>query len=210
MGRRKKTDTEPTEPKRTIEDLDDEQQQALLLQHKEAYERGLKAKKAADAALKNLCKIAKAELGKDGVRMIKIAIRLDSEEGEAEVDAEVANTLKVARWMGASVGTQFELTLPSTNHFFDEGKRAGMKGETAKPPSQLAPGSDHYNDWLAGHAAGQAALAKGFKAPPEGVSRKEWKEGMAAELEEETTHIRKTSAKIAEERAGAAVDALAH
>lgn len=164
MARRKKTDT-PSEPKRTIEELDDDQQQVLFEQHRTAYASSLDAKKKADAAFKNACKLAKSELGKDGVRMIKIAIEIEEDGGEEKINEQITNTLKVARWLGASVGTQFSLGLEETNHFFDDGKRAGMKGETAKPPSQLTPGSEHYNSWLEGHAAGQAVLAKGFKAP---------------------------------------------
>lgn len=214
MGRRKK-DTTPTEPKRTIEDLDDDQRQVLFFQHKRTYESALAAKKTATANFLNATKLARADLGKGAIKDIKTAIQLEEDGGEEVLRAEIENQLRVARWMGAPLGSQADLfgdadRTPLADRAFAEGKRDGLAGKACK--TDHAPSTEAYRFYMSGYQEGQtAAIAKGggFKAPPEGVSRKEWKEGMAAELADETTHIRKTSAKIAEERASGAVDSLA-
>lgn len=169
MGRKKKDQQPkaPTEPTRTIEDLNEDDQRVLLEQHTERYELGLKAKKKADADFKNVCKKAKAEIGKRAVEMIKLAILLQSDEGKADFGEEMTERAKIARWMGVTVGTQFEFSLAEINHY-EEGKRSGLKGESRKPPVNLAPGGDQYNDWIRGWDEGQAVITKGFKKPDEG------------------------------------------
>lgn len=157
MGRKKKAEA-------TIEKLNDDQLYELTCHHKEKYEVALAAKKKAAADFLNVTRLAKSD--HVSIDDIKDMIALESDDGEEKLRGQVERRLRSMRWAGLTVGTQPGLfDAASTNHFFDEGKRAGLKGETAKPPSQLAPGSDHYSDWLLGHAAGQATIAKGFKAP---------------------------------------------
>lgn len=168
MARPKKT-AAPAEKKPTTEQLDDEALQALAFQHKKKYEHLLAAKKKADADFKNGCKLAKAELGDDAIDIIKDLIALDSEEGEARIKATVERQLRVARWAGAELGTQFEMfegedRTPAVDRAYAAGKRAGMAGEPAKPPH--APSTPQYAKWMEGHGDGQEALARAtFKAP---------------------------------------------
>lgn len=155
-------------------DLDEEQQQVLFFQHKSAFETMLSRKKKADADFKNACKLAKSELGEHAVDQIKVAIALEqNEDGELALKNEIESKLRVARWVGASVGTQFEMfngpdRTPAADRAYDEGRRAGMKGDAARPPH--SPETEQYRRWMEGHADGNAALArKGFKptAPEE-------------------------------------------
>lgn len=181
MGRKK---TEKTgEPKRTIGDLDDDQLYALTCQHRKKYEAALAAKKKADADFKNCCKLAKSECGTDAIDDIKDLIALDSDNGEEKMKGQVERMLRAMRWSGLQVGTQPGLfdeddRTPAADKAFDEGKRAGLAGQTAKPP--YAPELEQYRRWMDGHGEGQSTLAKGFKAPDDDDVRPRFKKGSEA------------------------------
>jgi len=196
-GRRKADKTDAGPAPAGHNEFTDEELQALFFQHKSLFETRLAAKKKADADFKNACKLIKSEGGKTQVADIKTAIRLDTDEGEADVKSELENTLRVARWMGASIGSQFEMfdedRTPAVDRAFDEGKRAGMKGEPRKPPHD--PSTPQYATWMEGYGVGNEALAtKGFKAPatapeaegepPKGMSKKDWHEQLRRQHEE--------------------------
>lgn len=142
--------------------LTDEQRQALHLnQHVPAYVKALEKKKTADAEFKNACKLIKAEGG--SVKAVKLTIELRTPEGEAAFRARIAEETEVAAWNG--VGVQVDMFAdqmqPSEDKAYDAGKRAGMAGETAKPPHD--PSTVQAKRWLQGHADGQAVVSKGFK-----------------------------------------------
>lgn len=174
MGRKRKTETVSEEPKRTIADLDDDARQVLFFQHKKAYEHALAAKKRTAAEFLNVTKLAKAELGKMAVADIKTAILLDTDEGEATVKAEIESALRVARWMGAPLGSQADLfggpdRTPLADRAFAEGKRDGMAANACK--TDHAPSTEGYRRYMAGYQEGQAAAIQkggGFKKPGEG------------------------------------------
>ena len=146
-------------PQVAKEPLTDEQQQALFFRHKRDYEKALEAKKAADAALKNVAKLIKAE----GTHLfeIKVAIKLEDPEGSADLRERIERELKVARWVGAPVGTQFSLLdevdrEPIDDRVREEGKRAGLRGEKCEPPRTL-PGN-LISVWTAAWSEGQEIM----------------------------------------------------
>jgi len=146
--------------------LTDEQRQALHLnQHVPAYAKALEVKKKADADLKNVAKLIKAEGG--SVSAVKLTLALRTPEGEAAFRAKLAEEHEVAIWNG--VGVQIDLFAderqPSEDKAYEAGKRAGMSGETAKPPHD--PSTPQARRWLEGHADGQAVVSAGFKVLPE-------------------------------------------
>jgi hypothetical protein len=158
MGRKPKST--PKEG-HNIEGLSDAQRQALhLSQHVPAYEKALAAYKAAGSELKRVGKEIKAEGG--SVAKCKRTIALRTPEGEAAFKAEMAELAEIAAWSG--VGVQLDLLVndrePADDRAFGEGKRAGMSGETARPPYD--PSTSQHKRWLDGHADGQAVLSKGF------------------------------------------------
>lgn len=173
MGRKKKQkDIEEAivehqaEEKRVNSELTDDEQRALLIQHKGHYTTALAAKKAADAAFKNVCKKAKAECGKDAVANIKDAIALEEPGGREAIEQEIARKHRIARWMGLPVGTQpimfeSEDRRPAVDIAYDNGKAAGMAGATAQPPHD--PSVPQYQRWLEGWHDGQEILASAFK-----------------------------------------------
>lgn len=159
MARPKK---EESKEGHNIEGLSDAQRQALhLSQHVPAYEKALAAKKKADADLKNVCKLIKTEGG--SVKAVKLTLELRTPEGEEAFRARIAEQVEIAVWNG--VGVQIDMFVderePAEDKAFAAGKRAGMAGETAKPPHD--PSVPQYARWMEGHAEGQAIVAKGFK-----------------------------------------------
>jgi hypothetical protein len=181
MPRKSKSNTTAAAPKRTIDDLDDDQLYALTCQHKTQYEAALAAKKKSDADFKNCCKLAKSECGAGAIDDIKNLIALHTDEGEEKLKGEVERMLRTMRWSGVAVGTQPGLfddmdRTPATEKAFADGKRAGLAGETARPPH--APETEQYREWMAGHGEGQSTIAKGFKAPAndEGDQRPRFKQ----------------------------------
>lgn len=149
-------------------DLTDEQRQGLTYQWKSSYEQKLAVKKAADADFKNVCKQIRADLGEKGVEDIKDIIQAQTPEGEARLKAEIERKMRIARWEGATHGTQFsfleEDRTPSDDRAFAEGKRASLKGDPRKPPYD--PSVPQYQAWLNGYAEGQVVIMKGFKPMP--------------------------------------------
>jgi predicted Holliday junction resolvase-like endonuclease len=147
--------------------LTDDQLQALLFQHVKSYEKTLAAKKEADAKFKNACKTARAELGKDGVDQIKQVILLQQPEGEAALRAMIERQLRVARYVGSPIGTQFGLLdgidESAEDRAYDAGKRIGLAGEPCKSPYMES--TEEGQAWMEGFHEGQAVLAQGFKQP---------------------------------------------
>lgn len=177
MGRRKKQPTiedaiaekdaaEQAAAAKKNSELTDDEQRALLLQHKRHYEDALAAKKSADAALKNICKKAKAECGKNAVADIKDAIALDEPGGRDAIEQEIARKHRIARWMGLPVGAQPQMfesedRRPATDVAYDAGKGAGMGGQDMRPPYD--PSVPQHQRWLEGWHDGQEILASAFK-----------------------------------------------
>lgn len=145
--------------------LTDDQRAALTFDHKKKYEAALAAKRLADAALKQVCKVAKGDLGADAVADIKLMVELATDEGEAKLKADMERRLKVARWMGMPFGSQSDMfgedRTPAVDRAFALGKKAGLAGETMQPPH--APETEQHRRWVEGFHEGQAVIAKGIK-----------------------------------------------
>ena len=146
-------------------ELTDEQRQKLHLQHKGKYEKTLKAKKAADTDFRNACKLAKSELGDFAVLQIKLAIAMDSPEGEDKIKARFEAEAQVLRWNGLPIGHQDELfgedRTPSVEKAFNAGKAAGMAGAPCTPPYDAS--TPQGQAWIKGYHAGQAVNLGGIK-----------------------------------------------
>ena len=145
-------------------DLTDEQRQVLFFQpggHLEKYKAALASKKAADAHLRNICKIAKSELGPTVIDDIKLAIEAETPEGEAAIKTRMESQVRLLRWLGLPIGEQGSLfpdvdLRPAVERARADGKRSGFKGERCSPPHD--PSIPQYNAWMDGWQEGQSAL----------------------------------------------------
>lgn len=136
--------------------LTEDQRAALFFNHLKKYEESLAAKKKADADFRNVTKMIKAE-GTE-LKDIKTALTLQTEEGEKTIKSEIEDQIRVAKWLGYSVGYQIDLfpdRRPSGEKAFDDGKVAGLAGLAMKPPFDPGPLHDRF---VAGWRAGQDAL----------------------------------------------------
>lgn len=114
----------------------DPEMRALFLQDKDRYAKASERQKKATADVRNIAKQIKA----DGftLRQVKLAIQLDTPEGEADFKSLIANDLLAAQYVGAAIGSQLQLFLepdrtPAVDSAADEGMRDAMNNKAAKP-----------------------------------------------------------------------------
>lgn len=154
--------------------LSDDQILALTLQHKRHYENALKAKKAADASFKDVCKKAKAELGDTAILDIKDMIEAESDGYEAKLQAELERKARLARWLNLDVGSQGNLfdnagTAPSQRERgYAEGKRQALEGKECK--TDFSPGTEGYDGYMEGWHAGAAIKTNMDREQEEGAA----------------------------------------
>jgi hypothetical protein len=168
-GRPRKARGDGAAPAQTIENISDDQLQALFFQSKRDYEKFLATKKKSDADFKNCCKRIKAELGKRGVAEIKLAVTLGDENGEAEAKADIESTIRVMRWMGVPIGTQADLFPDNdpttiTERAFADGKRHALAGDRRSNPHHHT--TEAARSYEAGYDKGQEGMIKGGIKPP--------------------------------------------
>lgn len=162
--------TEPKAPKagKTAKRTDvagsntlDPEQRALFLNDKEKYAKAIEKQKKATADVRNAAKTIKA----DGftLRQVKLAIQLDTPEGEAEFKSLIANDLLAAQYAGAPIGSQLALFLepdrtPGVDMAADEGQRDAMAHKVAKPGYD--PSTPQHKSYLDAYHAEQARQIK--------------------------------------------------
>lgn len=142
-------------------ELSEDQKIARFFAYKKRWE-------AAKLTLKNLEEEIKTKIGKQGVRDIRTAVKLDTPEGEEALKEKIEAEMRVARWMGLPVGAQEEMfpidRTPAVDVAYATGKRHGLAGDPCKP--DYAPDLPQYQSYMSGFHDGQAVLAKGFKPLP--------------------------------------------
>ena len=146
--------------------LTEDEQRALFLRDKDAFEIADGKLATATAELRNIRKRIKA----DGftVVQIKAAIALETPEGEERIRGEIQERLQAAMWVGVPWGAQLDLfeqpdRTPSVDRAYDEGKMASMSNQRAQP--DYAPETEAYRSYMAGYHDHQRELAGGLKAP---------------------------------------------
>lgn len=206
MGRRKgegKNGGASAAPKQTAEKLSEDQIYSLTEQHRKRYETLLAGKKTADTALRNFCKIIKADLGSEGLQDIKDLIVMSTPEGEASVKAKMERQARIMRWMNIPIGTQGALfgepdRTPLKERAFNDGKRQGLAGETQSNPHHQS--TEAYHAHNEGYEAGQDQLRKGFgrldNTPKGSVPRDEWQKNIAEQNQQTEDEIKQTAAEL--------------
>ena len=146
----------------------DPEKRALFLADKDKYAKAIERQKKTTADVRNAAKTIKA----DGftLRQVKLAIQLESPEGEAEFRSLIANDLLAAQYAGAQIGSQLQLFLedkdrtPAVEAAYDEGVRDCIAGKKAKP--DYSPESPQAQQYLTGYHDETARMVKGGITAP--------------------------------------------
>jgi hypothetical protein len=138
--------------------LTDEEKRALTLHHKRKYEAADALVEKAKADRTAIADLAKSDLGKGALADIKDMIIADSPK---KMKAVLERAQKLARWAGLKVGSQPELFEAAQVDHHENGKTAGMSGDTCEPPKNLA--QDAAQLWISGWHEGQTVLMAAFK-----------------------------------------------
>lgn len=143
-------------------ELTDEQKQTLALQHKHKLKALIEEKDSIVGKIRSAKKVIKADLGKDGVGLVEDMIKLETEEGEADMHARMERAMRAARYMATSLGTQFQLfedRQPAAERAAAEGRRDGMAGKTLNPgEAGYQSGTPQYDAYANAWHGGQKAL----------------------------------------------------
>lgn len=146
-------------------DMAEKDRKVLFFMNRNAYVKALEAKKAADAALKQVGKTIKADLGEYGMAQIKAYELLQTPEGQEKLKAEISAKEQAMRFAGMPVGTQLDLldnrTPDRLAKAFHDGEEAGLRGDTLSNPFNEA--SEEGQEFARGWHEGQAALGAGIK-----------------------------------------------
>lgn len=143
---------------------DEQNKRVLFFIGRSNYLKTLKAKKEADAAFKNACKVIKADLGEYGVTQIKDYEKAQTPEGQAELKAKQEAQLQAMRFAGMPINTQLDLCTdrtPTDDRAYQRGEEAGLRGDTLANPYNEA--SAEGQEFARGWHDGQGALFAGIK-----------------------------------------------
>lgn len=146
-------------PGNNSSNLNPDEVRALFLSNRTEFVAALAKQKAAKKLVDDVVTQAKA----DGFtkKELELSVQLADLKGERKVEADVATTLRVARWIGHKMGAQADLfeqpdRTPSVDRAFDAGKQASMEGAARKPPH--SPETPQYASWMAGFDEDQGRL----------------------------------------------------
>lgn len=155
--------------KAVAEIIMDPDKRALFLSNKEKFKKLSDAVASASGKLRAHAKQIKA----DGftIDQIKVGIRVETPEGEAELRAEFEALLLAARYSGSALGQQLELfstpdRTPAVDIAKDEGQRDSMEGKTASP--KYDPSTPQHAAYMqAYHDETERRVKAGFSKLPE-------------------------------------------
>jgi hypothetical protein len=139
----------------------DPEKRALFLADRDAYAKAAEKLKKAQAAVRTLGKTIKA----DGfsLRQVKLAIQLETPEGEAEFKSSVANDLLAAQYVGAAIGSQLSMFMepdrtPAVDIAADEGQKDALEHKAAKP--KYDPSTPQFQIYMESYLAEQSRQVK--------------------------------------------------
>lgn len=153
--------------------------EVLFFVNRRNYLAALEDQKAANKAMKDIGKTIKADLGVNGLTMIKAYEKSQTPEGKAEIQAKQEAERQAMAFAGIPINTQLDLLtdrMPLVERAFRDGREAGLRGDTLANPYN--EGSPEGQEYAKGWHDGQGDLFKGIKA----------KEEAAAELIEGPAH----------------------
>lgn len=152
-------------------DTADMDRKVLFHINRQNWLKAMAAKKAADAALKNVGKAIKSDLGEYGLDQIKAYEKAQTPEGKAELQAKRTAELQAMAWAGIPVNTQLDMLVdlaPLDERAYQDGLDAGLRGDTFSNP--FNPLASEGQAFEKGWKDGQGALFAGIKKKEEEAS----------------------------------------
>lgn len=145
-------------------DMSEKDRKVLFFINRNAWLEAVAAKKVADAKVKNVGKVIKADLGEYGLDQIKAYEKAQTAEGLAELKARRDADLQAMRFAGVPVNTQLDIftdRAPLDERAYSDGEEAGLRGDTLANPFNEA--SHEGQEYARGWHDGQGALFAGIK-----------------------------------------------
>lgn len=168
-----KAKTRKAAPKKTIEQMSDQERQRLLLGHRRKLKPLLEDERIAKAAVTKAFALAE----KEGFpkKEIKLAIALETDAGKEAMQKDIERAARLSRWLGAGIQLDmFGLKPPTkSEQLIEDGKRAALDDLPAKPPDYLNQRDAQV--WLSGWSEARKEqnvdrVEKGFKTLGEAAS----------------------------------------
>lgn len=145
-------------------DVSDDNRRVLFFVDRQAWNKAMIAKKAADAEVKRVGKVIKADLGANGMDMIKAYEAAQTPEGQEAANARRRDLALAQSWAGMPVNTQFDMfedRTPLLDRAHRDGEEAGLRGDTlSNPYNEASPEGQRYAE---GWHSGQGKLFAGIK-----------------------------------------------
>jgi hypothetical protein len=145
-------------------DLSETDRKVLFFINRRAYLAAKEAQQLANAEMKRVGKVIKADLGANGLDQIKAYEKAQTTEGLAEIKARQEAERQAMRFAGIAINTQldiFEDRAPLEDRAFRDGEEAGLRGDTLANPYNEA--SAEGQAYAKGWHEGQGALFAGIK-----------------------------------------------
>ena len=144
--------------------ISEQDRRNLFFVDRHLYLKAMAAKKAADAAVKNVGKLIKADLGPNGLDQIKLYEKAKTDEGLQAIKDEIEAKRQALAYADIPVNTQidlFDMTATNDEKAYKAGLTAGLEGETLINPYNEA--TQDGQDWARGWHEGQGILLAGIK-----------------------------------------------
>lgn len=152
-------------------ELSETDRKVLFFINRKNYLEAQAAQKAANARMKQVGKVIKADLGEYGLDQIKTYETAQTPEGQAKLKARQEAERQAMAFAGVPINTQLDIftdRAPLTERAYRDGEEAGLRGDSLANPYNEA--SAEGQEYARGLHDGQGALFAGIKKKEEAAS----------------------------------------
>ncbi len=153
-----------TKPGHNSGDMSEADRKVLFFINRKSYLKAKEAQQLANAEMKRVGKVIKADLGTNGLDQIKAYEKAQTAEGLAEIKAKQEAERQALMFAGVPINTQldiFEDRAPLDEKAFRDGEESGLRGDFLQNPYNEA--SPEGQAFAKGWHQGQSALFAGIK-----------------------------------------------
>lgn len=161
----------PAKSTHPANEISDKDRKVLFFINRKDYLEALAAQKAANARMKQVGKVIKADLGEYGLDQIKTYEKAQTPEGQAKLKARQEAERQAMAFAGVPINTQLDIftdRAPLDERAYRDGEEAGLRGDSLSNPYN--EGSAEGQGYARGWHDGQGALFAGIKKKEEAAS----------------------------------------